>query len=376
MKPLKLGLITYGLDRPLTGISRYTVELVRTLSTGEFDVALNLLTAGEPRALKNMNSYRAKPLHGCGRLPGFVTLGNAMIYTASRAERLDVVHDPTGVTPFLLGAASAKTVVTVHDVIPYCLPGNSTVLDALIYHYWLPRVIGRVDAILTPSDASRRDIFQFLQVDPQKVYVVPSAANAHFRPIARDLVRRELEKRFGLMGRYILYVGAFIARKNLKRALQAFAWVRAERNDIDFVMVGPREGQSTIKAVLPLLGLADAVRLIDSVTDAELAMLYNGAELFFFFSLYEGFGLPVLEAMSCGTPVICSDTSALPELAGEAALLVNPSDIEAMGQAILRVLNEPALRGTLGERGMARAQAFSWKQTAVATCRIYHHVLG
>lgn len=372
MTRLKLGLVTYGLDRPMMGISRYTVELARALSEMEASVDLTLLTAGEPRALEDSSNHRRESLPGCRLLPGLVLLGNVAIPVSNRRLRLEIVHDPTGVMPFLFGADGAKIVVTLHDVVPYISPGASTALDTLIYRSWLPLVIRRASAIITPSRQSCADISKYLRVAPGRICVISEGVGSPFRPLPRELVRSELKERFGLASRYIFYVGSLSPRKNLKRALQAFARVRKEFQDLVFVMAGP---WSREQAVLPRLDGGDSVRLLGPVDDAELAMLYNGAELFFFPSLYEGFGLPALEAMACGSPVICSNTSAMPELVADAALRVNPYDVEAMAQALAQVLSAARLRESLREKGPARARGFTWKETAQATLDVYRQVL-
>jgi glycosyltransferase involved in cell wall biosynthesis len=219
---MRLGLLLYGLDGTFGGIGRYSVELARALSQSEHGIDLTLLTTG--RALDPSYAGRSRQvrLPGCRLLPGLITLGNLAIPAISRAENLSLVHDPTGVSPFMLGAAGAKTVVTLHDTFPLAFPGTSTFLDTVIHRHWLPRVLPRVDAIVTVSESSKRDIVRYLKVSAAKVHVTSEGVNPIYQPVSRETVART-RTRYGLPPSYILFVGSVERRKNLRSLLLACA---------------------------------------------------------------------------------------------------------------------------------------------------------
>lgn len=374
---MKLGILAYALDRPLTGIGRYSIEIARALARTESKPDLTLLTAGTSKASIGTNGCNKVPLRGCRLLPALITLGNLLIPRTSNRLKLDVVHDPTGVSPFLFGAGGAKIVVTVHDVFAWSCPGNSTVLDVLIYHYWLPYLLTKVDAVITVSEQSRKDIQRYLSVPSDRIYLIPYGVARRFHMLPPGQVEEHLIKRFGLSNPYVLFVGTLTVRKNLERALKAFVVLRERFPDLLFVLAGPRTWKQTpVERILKRHNLHDRVRLTGPLTDIDLSALYNGAELFVFPSLYEGFGLPPLEAMACGTPVVASNVSAIPEVTGEAALLVDPLNVEEIAGAMQLVLDNPGLAQDLRERGLARAAEFTWEKTARQTIAVYDRVLG
>jgi len=375
---LRAGILAYGLDRPIGGISRYTVDLIHALSSTACRSVLDitLLTTSSLAASPIGSSVASHRLAASHRLPGLMTWGNVALRQAGQRLELDVIHDPTGLTPFLFGAGRARTVVTVHDVFAWSIPGHSTLADTLIYRHWLPRVLPRVNAVITDSNASRSDIEQYLPVDRSRLFVVPLGVHPryHPRPKAESIA---LGSRYGLPEGYFLFVGSVEERKNLRRLLQACArlWAAGERRPL--VIVGARRGKySKILQTVQDLALESRVRFTGHVPDADLPALYGGADLFVFPSLYEGFGLPPLEAMACGTPVVCSNTSSLPEVVGDAAITVDPYDVEALAEAMRRVLSDADLADDLRQRGLERAAGFTWEQTARKTVEVYREVLS
>lgn len=196
-----------------------------------------------------------------------------------------------------------------------------------------------------------------------------------FRPCGPQ-EQAAVRSRYGLDKDFLLFVGAITRRKNIRRLLAAFREVSKAR-DVVLILAG-RPGYGAAEELAPIgeLGLKDRVRLLGYVAEADLPALYSSAKLFLFPSLYEGFGIPVLEAMACGTPVVTSDCSSLPEVAGGAALLVDPSDIHAIAEAALRLLDDEPLRQDLAARGIERAKQFSWMRTARETLEIYKSLCG
>lgn len=373
---MKVGLITYGLDRPLNGLSRYATELLQALSRLTGEVELILLNAGRVPASSQVDGIRSIMLPSCRLLPGLLTLGNAMTAIRARQLNLDVVHDPTGVTPFLFGAGGTRIVVTVHDVFAWSSPGMSTMLDAVIYRYWLPCILRRADIVITDSQASRRDIVQFLGVANSRIRVIPLGLSKNYKPVAPTDVM-SARARFGLPQNYILFVGSIEKRKNVHGLLQAFAQVKKRNCGHALVIVGARRlSDSAILEALSSLRIEKDVILTGYVPEEDLPALYAGADLFVFPSFYEGFGLPPLEAMACGTPVVTSNVSSLPEVVGDAALTVDPKDIESLAESMYRILADPGLALDLKEKGLRRAARFTWERVARETLNVYSSVLG
>ena len=362
-----IGFIAYGLDRAPTGIGRYSKELIAALCRAGVNVTI--LQAG--KGLRGNGTIR---LPGSRLLPGLLTIGQAEIAWTIRRQKVALVHDPTGCVP--LSLTGARRVATLHDAIPYIYPETSTRLDWLIYHFWLPLAVRRLDSIITVSKRSKADILRYLPVKPENVTVIPEAAAPMYRPMNQAQIEAAL-LRHGIRFPYMLYVGSIEGRKNLTRLLEAFAQVRDWSQKWKLVIVGAHKWKyAPLFDTLKQLQLTSDVHFTGYVPEEDLPALYNGASVFVFPSLYEGFGLPVLEAMACGVPVVTSNCSSLPEVAGEAAILVDSTDVNAIAVAIRRVLEEPELAATLRAKGLARAGHYTWGRTARETIAVYEKVLG
>ncbi len=363
----QIGFIAYGLDRESGGIARYSKELMSALRQAGVNVII--LQAGTVTSGNGIF-----PLRGSNLLPGLITIGQIEIARITHQQNLALVHDPTGCAPLWL--TDARRVVTIHDVIPYIYPETSSRLDWLIYRFWLPLVVSRLDSIITVSEQSRNDLLRYLPVKPENITVIPEAASPIYQPISQTQIRNTLLS-YGINFPYILYVGSIEARKNLNTLLEAYAQVLCWSNKWKLVIVGAHKWKySSVFSTLERLQLTSDVHFTGYVPEGDLPVFYNGASLFVFPSLYEGFGLPVLEAMSCGTPVVTSNCSSLPEVTDEAAILVDPMDVNAIARAISQVLDEPELAMSMRERGITQAQQFSWEQTARRTTDLYERLLN
>ena len=297
----------------------------------------------------------------------------ALIPAALRRRRIDVFHgmDHVGV-PFV--GKSGKYVATVHDVIPLILPETFTLRHRLVARAALARVRQTADLAIVPSRAVRDDVVRHLGLPDDRVVVTPEGCEPRFRPASAPTVD-EAVVRYRLPPRYLLAVGIRDPRKNITALLHAFARLRrAGRIDagLRLVLAGAR-GRLDEPAFRTArsLGLDQAVMFPGFIDDDHLPALYSGAALFVFPSLYEGFGLPVLEAMACGVPVVTSDAASMPEVAGGAALLVDPRDVDALAAAIAQGLSDEGLRRRLRSAGLARAAQFSWRRTARRTLDVY-----
>jgi glycosyltransferase involved in cell wall biosynthesis len=240
----------------------------------------------------------------------------------------------------------------------------------------LPRAARNAEVVLTDSGHSQKDLATYLGISFAKSRVIACGVDARFRAIPASEGRHAVLARYGIHLPYLLYVGAVNGRKNIDRLLAAFAQIRTWYPRLSLVVAGNRQwGATPIDAALRRLDLRDQVQFLGYVEDADLPALYSGARAFVFPSLYEGFGLPVLEAMACGTPTIASRSSSIPEVVGDAAILVDPFDVSAIAEGIEQVLGNPDLAAELRGRGVARARSFTWDRAARETLDAYQEVL-
>lgn len=370
---MRVGILTYGLDRSPTGIGRYVGAMIDALAVLPDGPELVLLTTERADPDGRWDRLARVALPGCRTLPALMTWGNAVLSEVARRNRLDIIHDPNGIAPFFGPAHGVARVVTLFDACPYVSPETHNALDTWRYHHMLPRTAPRADVVLTISETSRRDLLRYLPLDPARLHVTSCGVAPRFAPVANPQMALAA---LGISQPYVLYLGGINARKNIATLLRAFARVRALVPALTLVIGGARQWRTSgLDALAAHLHLTDALVLPGYIDDNLLPALYSGAALFAFPSLYEGFGLPPLEAFACGTPVVTSATSSLPEVVGDAALCVDPTDDTALANAMLAILHDPVLRATLRARGLARAADFSWQRVAEATHNGYRLAL-
>ncbi len=292
-------------------------------------------------------------------------------------DRPALLHCPVNVVPL---AAPCPTVLTIHDLGFLRFPerykwakrtylANATRLSAK-----------RAAHIITDAEAIRQEVIELLKISPDKVTAIPLAADSRFQPAEAAKVatfRREKN----LPERFIIYVGTLEPRKNIPLLLKGFARLRCENpaavDGVGLVLGGAKGWlYEEIFRLIRELGLEESVQFPGYIADADLPLWYNSAEVMVYPSIYEGFGFPPLEAMACGTPVITSNTSSLPEVVGEAGLMVAPDDEPGMAEALRRVLTEPKLQAELSLKGITQAARFSYRETARQTLEVYRKVAG
>ena len=294
-----------------------------------------------------------------------------------RRLRIDVLHSPHHHTPIaakLPLGARPKLVVTVHDLTFMLLPERYP-LARRLYMQSATRASALVaDAIITPSQTVRREVIQRLGLPAERVVSIPEAASPLYREASRTEIE-EVRARYGLPQRYVLSVGSLEPGKNRARLFRALASMHDRGIDCSLAVAGqPAWSYQQDYDLVRQLGLTGQVLFLGYVADQHMPALYSGAALLAFPSLYEGFGLPVLEAMACGTPVVTSNVSATAEVAGDAAVLVDPLSTKAIALAIETLLCDDALRSNLRQRGLARAAQFSWERAALETLLLYELV--
>ena len=276
----------------------------------------------------------------------------------------------------LMPLRRVPTVLTVHDLIFRRYPAHHKPLNRWYLNLTMPLFCRRASHIIAVSEQTKRDVMAAYGVPAAKITVIYEAASPAFAPQPEAAVAA-VRERYGLPARYLLSVGTIEPRKNLGRVLAAFEQLRAE-DLVDALVIVGKKGwlYDDFFARLDRSPVRESVIFPGWVADADLPAVYAGASALAFPSEFEGFGLPVLEAMACGAAVVCSNTSSLPEVAGDAALLVDPLDTDALTVALRRVLSEPGLASALRRRGAAQAGRFSWTRTAQETVAVYEQILA
>ncbi|MCL5025464.1 MAG: glycosyltransferase family 4 protein, partial [Chloroflexi bacterium] len=282
---------------------------------------------------------------------------------------LDLLHSPDFIPPF---RARFPTVITVHDL-GFRLYPEAVTADSRRYYGQIDRAVQHAAAIIAVSESTRRDLVDRANAPADRIRVIYEAADEAFRPLDRSAAVKGARTKLGVEGSFILFVGTVEPRKNLPTLLRALT--APEVSSVRLVVAGSRGWLSDeVFRLVEKLHLRGRVQFLGHTPPDDVVTLYNAADAVAYPSLYEGFGLPVVEAMACGTPVVCSNTSSLPEVAGDAALLVEPLDVAAWAKAVARVLEDRALRLELREKGLRRAAVLSWKRAARETLEVYREV--
>jgi glycosyltransferase involved in cell wall biosynthesis len=266
-----------------------------------------------------------------------------------------------------------KVVSIVYDLIPLRLP--ELFADHRAFRLKLERLIHRSSAVVAISQRTKQDLVEMLAADERSIRVIYPGCGEAFRPVSPSAIA-EVAGRYGIKGRYILYVGAFGPHKNVPTLLRAYQWARLEgglRTKLVLVVSSSREEET--KPFLETLHVRDDIVLTGYIAAEDLPALYAGADLFVFPSQYEGFGLPVLEAMACGTPVIVSNRGALPEVAGEAGLYVDPENLSALAEAMCTVASDQTIRARMANAGLKQAARFSWTRSAAEMLALFREVV-
>jgi glycosyltransferase involved in cell wall biosynthesis len=361
-------------QRVPTGVGVYALELCHGLaSIGHADELVLFHSAHDeiPSDLAEL------PIERCS-----FTATRDRLYDVWMADRrpapqsvcgdLDVVHS-TG--PAIPPAGHAKLVVTIHDLAPLRFADRYSRRARSIHKRGAAIATAEAARIITPSRSTALDVEEFLGVERDRISVVPHGVDMGDGGL--ESAARLWERR-GIIEPYVLWVGTQEQRKNVVAVLDAFTRLAARYSDLTLVLHGPNGwlGEEVGEGLRHRNLQGRTIVSEGSLPRSELAALYSRASVFVYPSLYEGFGLPVLEAMACGTPVVTSNISALPETAGDAALLVDPLDGDAIGEAVERIVNDPALANDLSDRGKKRAAAFTWEEAARKTWAVYEEVAG
>ncbi len=377
---MRVGIEASVLAKERSGVGQYVHHLVTGLGhvDQKNEYLLHVLSRGHE--FPQLPAYpfaniRFKHLCGSSKIfqlmTGFGRWGLPRRYLPF--DSVDVFHWSNFL---LLRGVPGKQVITIYDLSFLVYPS---------YHPWIrvkgltagiARSASRADAIIAISEHTKRDLITRLQIPEEKIRVVPCAAASHFRPLDAAS-RSSILSRYGLPETgYLLYAGNIEPRKNLVRLLRAYSLLKQDgERPLPFFLCGGVGWKNTeIHRCVEQLSLQRDVQFLGYVPDEHLPALMNGATVFLYPSLYEGFGLPPLEAMACGTPVVTSNVSSLPEVVGDAGVMVDPTDVEGLMKAIGRIVVDEELRRDLQRRGLERAKLFSWEATARKTVQVYEEV--
>ena len=294
-------------------------------------------------------------------------------------DNLDVLHCPANAGPYLL-PSKIKLILTIHDVM-YMLPSSALPTSPSLYQSigrkylsWIvPLVAKNATALITVSNYSKFDILKHFTIDENKIFVIHEAAGKNFKKIAKSIASSIL-KNLNIPDRFIMAFGAIDPRKNTSKIIYAFKhFINLIKSDHHLIIVGLSQSEKHhFTKQVQKLGISSNVTFLGFVSEVELIALYNNAQAMLYPSLYEGFGIPVLEAMACGTPVIGSTSASIPEISGDAALLIDPTNLEELYTSLYEISNNKKLREDLSKKGFIQANKFSWSKLAFETLSVYN----
>jgi len=372
-----------GIDARLTqyrvgGIGQYTINLLRALE--ELESAEDFVVF---QGRKSRDPLATRDNFQCQRLwtPSHHRLEPQLLGLELLAHSMDVLHSPDFIPPVdwlkpLTRAGRFKSIITIHDLAFLIYPHFLT-RDSARYYGRIDQAVRRTDHIIAVSESTRRDIVNMLGAPEDKITVIHEAADSIYKPLDRAEALRFVQKRFGLPDRFVLFVSTIEPRKNVQGLLRSFRQFLNDykQDDVTLALAGARGWLfEEVYELVEKLDLRESCVFLDKVSRDELLYLYSAARCLAHPAIYEGFGLTPLEAMACGTPVVVSNVSSLPEVVGDAALLVDPLDEEELTVALWRLVSDDNLWAELREKGLRRAEAFSWQKAAQATLDVYRQV--
>src|SRR5437667_609357 len=377
---MKIGINTYFFKFPASGSGQYLLHLVRALA--EVDQENKYILLG-PHPISQKTRTLIKFPHVVTPVPGLARR-NASIenliweqFTAPSAARkagVDLFHIPYFAPPFF---PRTPDVITIHDVISLRLPQYRTDPKMKAYLQLITRAAHKATLTITISQHAKHDIIDALKLPAERIRVIYEAAGDEYQPISDPTVLSEVRTRYRLNERYILYLGGLDQRKNVPQLVRAFAHLyrQLDAPHLQLLIAGNPDKQSGSlfpdpRPVAAYLGMTGQI-VYRFIEEEDKPAIYSGASVFVFPSLYEGFGLTPLEAMSCGTPVICSNRTSLLEVVGDAAISLNPDNLREMVQDMHNVLTNNELQADLRARSLKRAAQFNWHKTAIETIAVY-----
>lgn len=363
---MHIGIDARFIQGPNTGVTNYVLNLLKGISIADKNNTYSIF-------LSDPNYNGRVPVAGNFHIR--VNAINALIWknfwlpSEVKRYKIDLMHFPAYTASFL---SSGKNVVTIPDVIHRVNPRWFSRKELFLLDLPIKLAIKKADHIIAISESTKRDIIKYYNVPENKIAVALLAADNSFRPITDSSANTYIKNKYGIDTDFILNVGVLFKRRNIVRLLEAFSMLKRDKNiEYKLVIVGPGKEYFNLGAHIEKYGIKSEVIYLGYVQQEDMPLLYNAASFFVYPSLYEGFGLPVLEAMSCGKAVITSNVSSLPEVIGDNGLLIDPYNTEELSEAILCLIRDIPVREELGRRALTRSKTFSWDRMAQQTIKIY-----
>ncbi|WP_421077859.1 glycosyltransferase family 1 protein [Methanothermococcus sp. Ax23] len=362
---MKIGIISEKLNPPRTGVGNYlynTLKATAKLQNKNYCLINyqhnNLIPSANLIVVK-------KPFNNRYLWYQILPINNSL-------ENLDIIHNPFQI-PTILNFKQ-KYIMSVLDLIQILFPKEIEKSVYLFQKIILSKSIKSADKIISISHHTKQDIIKYFKIPEDKIKVIHLAANENYKPLRENEIN-DIKQKYNLNYPFILYVGTLEPRKNIPTLLKALYKLKKMGTKHKLVITGKKGWKyKSIFETIEKLNLQKDVIFTGYVPDEDLPALYNAADLFVYPSIYEGFGLPPLEAMACGTPVVTSNTSSLPEVVGDAGIMVNPYDVNELAKAMYEVLTNDGLREELSKKGLERAKLFSWKKCAEEHLKVYEEV--
>jgi glycosyltransferase involved in cell wall biosynthesis len=355
---MKIGIEAHNLEGQRTGVGRYLINILQQWSKFDLpaDLKFILYFKKEIPDLDLPNSFEKKLLHSNSNA-FFI---HYLLPKAAKKDKVDILFCPGYLGPILY---QGKIALTLHDIIYQARPDLynwPSFWDKILLKEFSRISAKKAKIIFTPSEFSKKEILKHYQVAADKVFVTPLAADQSFKQITDQNKLAEIKKKYNIKNKFIFYIGSIFNRRHLPEVIKAFERLAPQLLDYQFLIVGHNYTNQKL--------LGKAVLHQDYLKGKDLVALYNAADLLIYLSDYEGFGLPVLEAMVCGTPVVTSSLGSIPEVAGDSAIYVEDnSNVESISCAIYQGLTDQELRRELIEKGLKQVQAFSWQKCAQKT---------
>lgn len=370
---MNIGIVSSFIDEKSGGIGVYTENLVKKLN--EIDFHNNYFLIHYARSTRDIyldNSEIIIPQKSfLNHMPGSYSFWR--YYTLPKElkkYKLDVIHDPYELGPLSFSNPAAK-IITIHDLTPLLFPEHFKSADVWLHRLLFSKTIKNVDKIITVSEYSKKDIIEHINAPEDKIEVVYNGKSEIFHPHP-EAELEEIKKRYNIPYEFILCVGGLHPIKNIPRLLKAYKKVLENGYRQPLVIVGKKVDKwDPIFHTISQLGLEDRVIFTGHINDNDLSLLYSAAQVFVYPCLYAGFGLPPLEAMACGTPVISSNNSSIPEVVGDAGILIDPYQVYDIATAMVHVMDDESMQKKMIKKGKKQAKLFSWDNAARETLNIY-----
>lgn len=369
----KIGVMANTLNYNKTGSGQYLYNLMKCIleidRNNEY-VLLNYENYSSNLSADNLKIKKiARPF---GRTP----LWNLLLPFKTINQGFDLVFNPTQTPTFL--SFSSPYIITVFDMSPILLPETRWGKREKIYYtHFFHRNLKVAKKIIAISENTKKDLIDLYHLPSDKIKVIYLAADKRFKPAESAAAVAEIRKKYELNYPYLLFVGTLEPRKNIPNLIEAFNKIKDKNSKLKLLLVGKKGWKfESIFNLINALKLNERVIYVGYVQDEDIPLLINAAELFVYPSIYEGFGLPPLEAMACGTPVITSDISSLPEVAGDAGIMVDPYNVNELADEIIKVLNNNKLKEELSRKGQERTKLFSWEKCAKETLEVFEEAIN